>query len=240
MCVGMFMAVLDVQVVATSLPTIQTALHIAREQMSWIQTAYVTAEVIAIPLTGFLTRVLSMRGLFVISVSLFTLASIGCAESGSFGSLIIWRVLQGLAGGTLIPTVFSAVILLFPASRQALATMFAGVLALLAPTIGLFVGGWITSMYSWHWLFFINVGPGMVAAIVAVITLPKAPYRFHEVRTLDLPGVLLIAVALATLEVALKGAPAQGWFPPRWADFLSSALQLHALSCAVHWLSFTR
>ncbi len=214
MCVGMFMAVLDVQVVATSLPTIQAALHIAREQMSWIQTAYFTAEVIAIPLTGFLTRMLSMRGLFVISVSLFTLASIGCAESGSFGPLIIWRVLQGLAGGTLIPTVFSAVILLFPASGQALATMFAGVLALLAPTIGPFVGGWITSTYSWHWLFFINVGPGVVAAMVAVITLPKAPYRFHEVRTLDFPGVLLIAVTLATLEVALKEAPARGWLSP--------------------------
>src|SRR6202044_3078047 len=84
MCVGMFMAILDVQVVATSLPTIQNALGIPRDQMSWIQTVYLIAEVIAIPLTGFLTRLLTMRWLFVITVSVFTIASIGCAASGSF------------------------------------------------------------------------------------------------------------------------------------------------------------
>ncbi len=114
MCLGMFMAILDVQVVATSLPTIQSALSIAPDQMSWIQTAYLIAEVIAIPLTGFLTRTLSMRWLFVGAVVLFTVASMGCAASASFHSLIVWRVVQGFAGGTLIPSVFSAVFILFP------------------------------------------------------------------------------------------------------------------------------
>ena len=82
--------------------------------MSWIQTAYLIAEIVAIPLTGFLTRTLTMRWLFVIAVSVFTLASIACAASGSFSSLILWRVVQGFSGGTLIPAVFSAVFLLFP------------------------------------------------------------------------------------------------------------------------------
>jgi DHA2 family multidrug resistance protein len=91
MCVGMFMAILDVQVVATSLPTIQNALAIRPDQMSWVQTAYLIAEVIAIPLTGFLTRVLSMRWLFVLAITVFTLASLGCAASGSFATLIAWR-----------------------------------------------------------------------------------------------------------------------------------------------------
>src|ERR1700729_1522116 len=107
MCVGMFMAILDVQVVATSLPTIQRALAIPPDRMSWVQTAYLIAEVIAIPLTGFLTRALTMRWLFVAAVSVFTLASIGCAASESFAALIAWRVLQGFSGGTLIPAVFS-------------------------------------------------------------------------------------------------------------------------------------
>ena len=110
MCVGMFMAILDVQIVATSLPTIQGALGIAPDQMSWVQTAYLIAEVIAIPLTGVLTRVLSMRWLFVSSVGLFTLASIGCAASGHFSTLVGWRVLHGFSGGTLIPAVCSATI----------------------------------------------------------------------------------------------------------------------------------
>jgi len=94
MCVGMFMAILDVQVVATSLPTIQGALAIAPDQMSWVQTAYLIAEVIAIPLTVLLTRVLGMRSLFVLSISAFTAASVGCAVSASFSALIAWRVLQ--------------------------------------------------------------------------------------------------------------------------------------------------
>ena len=116
MCVGMFMAILDVQVVATSLPTIQSALDIPPDQMSWVQTAYLIAEVVAIPLTGLLTRLLSMCWLFVLSISVFTLASVGCAASDNFPILIAWRVLQGFSGGTLIPSVFSAVFLLFPVS----------------------------------------------------------------------------------------------------------------------------
>jgi MFS transporter, DHA2 family, multidrug resistance protein len=150
MCVGMFMAILDVQVVATSLPTIQSALDIPPDQMSWVQTAYLIAEVIAIPMTGFLTRLLSMCWLFVLSISVFTLASVGCAASDSFPVLIAWRVLQGFSGGTLIPSVFSAVFLLFPVRRQGIATTFAGVLAVLAPTVGPIVGGWNTETYSWR------------------------------------------------------------------------------------------
>src|SRR6202166_3092139 len=95
MCVGMFMAILDVQVVATSLPAIQGALGIPPDQMSWVQTAYLIAEVIAIPLTGVLTRMLSMRWLFVLAIAVFTLASSGCAASGSFNTLVSWRILQG-------------------------------------------------------------------------------------------------------------------------------------------------
>ena len=211
MCLGMFMAILDVQVVATSLPTIQSALTIPPDQMSWVQTAYLIAEVIAIPLTGFLTRVLSMRWLFVSAIAVFTLASLGCAASSSFETLIAWRVLQGFSGGTLIPGVFSAVFLLFPIQRQGLATTLAGVLAVLAPTVGPVVGGWITQTYSWHWLFLINVAPGILSAIVAAFLLPAEPMRLSEARTLDLSSLCLLAIALATLEIALKQAPTRGW-----------------------------
>ncbi|MEO8883211.1 MAG: MFS transporter, partial [Devosia sp.] len=185
MCVGMFMAILDVQVVATSLPSIQASLHIAPEQMSWIQTAYLIAEVIAIPLTGLLTRVLTMRWLFVVAISLFTIASIGCVASGNFAGLILWRVLQGFSGGTLIPAVFAAVFVLFPLRQQGTATTIAGVVAVLAPTVGPVVGGWITQTYSWHWLFLINVGPGIVAAVGATFGLPRAKAEIATARKLD-------------------------------------------------------
>jgi len=185
MCVGMFMAILDVQVVATSLPVIQGALGMAPEQMSWVQTAYLCAEVIAIPLTGFLTRLLSMRWLFVTAVSVFMFASAGCASSGGFGELVAWRILQGFSGGTLIPAVFAAVFLLFPVRRQGIATMVAGVLAVLAPSIGPIVGGWITWTYSWNRLFLINLPPGLLAAILGGMLLPKEQPGLGAARTLD-------------------------------------------------------
>ena len=211
MCIGMFMAILDVQVVVTSLPTIQAALAIPPEEMSWVQTAYLIAEVVAIPLTGFLTRCLSMRWLFVVALSVFTISSIGCAASQTFPALIAWRVIQGLSGGTLIPAVFSAVFLLFPPSRQGIATTLAGVLAVLAPTVGPVVGGWITQTYSWHWLFLINVVPGIVSTILAAFLLPKEAARPSEARKLDGLSLVLMTMSLAALEIALKEAPQRGW-----------------------------
>jgi MFS transporter, DHA2 family, multidrug resistance protein len=133
MCLGMFMAILDIQVVATSLPNIQDALSISQDAMSWIQTAYLIAEIIAIPLSGWITRVLTLRWLFVVAIGIFTVASIGCAFSGNFAVLISFRVLQGFAGGMLIPAVFSAVFLLFPARLHPLATTIAGVMACWLP-----------------------------------------------------------------------------------------------------------
>lgn len=234
MCVGMFMAILDVQVVATSLPTIQNALGMAPDQMSWVQTAYLIAEVIAIPLTGFLTRLLSMRRLFVSAIALFTLASVGCAAGGSFSALISWRIVQGFAGGTLIPAVFSAVFLLFPVARQGIATMMAGVLAVLAPTIGPVVGGWITETYSWHWLFLINVLPGIASAVLAVRLLPRMPTRLSEARTLDIQSLALMAISLAALELALKEAPQRGW-----GSGLVLGLMALSLACTVGFIRRT-
>jgi len=211
MCVGMFMAILDVQVVAASLPTVQAALQIEPDQMSWVQTSYLIAEVVAIPLTGLLTRALTMRWLSVATLLVFTLASIGCAWSGSLASLLAWRVVQGLAGGLLIPQVFAAGFVLFPDRGQALATTIAGVLAVLAPTVGPFVGGWITDTYDWPWLFLINVAPGIAAIAIGARLLPREAPALGLLRTLDLPALGLMAAALASFEIGLKTAPKAGW-----------------------------
>jgi MFS transporter, DHA2 family, multidrug resistance protein len=214
MCLGMFMAILDIQVVATSLPAIQHALAISRDAMSWIQTAYLIAEITAIPLTGLLTRVLTLRWLFVSAISLFTLASIGCAFSGDFAILVSFRVLQGFAGGTLIPAVFSAVFLLFPVRLHPVATTLAGIMAVLAPTIGPVVGGWITETWSWHWLFLINVAPGVIAAAATPLLLPREKPCFTDLVMLDRVSLMLMAIALASLEISLKQAPQDGWLSP--------------------------
>ena len=211
MCAGMFMAVLDIQIVATALPTIQTELAIRPDQMSWVQTSYLIAEVVAIPLTGLLTRALTMRWLSVMTIAAFTAASAGCAFSGSFETLLVWRIVQGLAGGLLIPQVFAAGFALFPGRGQATATTVAGVLAVLAPTLGPIIGGWITDTYSWPWLFLINIVPGITAAVTAAIVLPRQKGEPGLLRALDGWGFLLMAAALACLVIALKEAPQLGW-----------------------------
>src|SRR4051794_29713906 len=211
MCLGMFMAILDIQVVVTSLPVIEDALAIGKERMSWIQTGYLIAEIIAIPLMALLARLLSMRWLFVAATGLFTVASIGCAMSGDFGTLIAARVIQGFGGGMLIPLVFAAIFHLFGKREEALATTVAGMLAVLAPTLGPLVGGWITENLSWHWLFLINVPPGIGAVLVGAACLPRTPTHPAALRNLDWLSLISLAIALGAIEIALKEAPDHSW-----------------------------
>jgi DHA2 family multidrug resistance protein len=211
LCLGMFMAILDVQIVASSLPDIQSALHIAPDNLSWIQTAYLIAEVIAIPLTGWLTRLMSLRGLFVAAVTGFTLASIGCASSHGFEMLLLFRVVQGFCGGALIPIVFTSVFVMFPQRLHILATTIGGLFAMLAPTVGPVLGGYITENYSWHWLFLINVLPGILVALVAAFFVRIGKPDWTLWRRLDGIALLLIAICLASLELALKEGPKHDW-----------------------------
>jgi DHA2 family multidrug resistance protein len=212
MCLGMFMAILDIQIVITSLPVIQDALKIGADRMSWVQTAYLIAEVIAIPLTGLLTRVFTLRWLFTGAIAVFTLASIGCALSTGFASLIAWRIMQGLAGGVLIPLVFSAIFLLFQRGfQQTVATTMGGVLAVLAPALGPISGGLLTENFSWHWLFLINIIPGIVTLVAGLACLPREKKQLNLLRSLDWQSLLFIALALGTLEIGLKEAPDRGW-----------------------------
>src|SRR5947208_7354 len=215
MSIGMFMAVLDIQIVASSLPEIQAALLIPLDRLSWIQTAYLSAEIVAIPLTGWVTRGLSTRGAFVVCVLGFTMASAFCAGADSFWWLVPARIVQGFFGGFLIPLVFSAVFLMFEDGPARLrATMLAGIMAMLAPTLGPTIGGFITERYSWHWLFLINVPPGLVvAALAAWAVSADRPDRQGRARV-DLAAAPLLALFLAGLQIVLSEAPAQGWTHP--------------------------
>jgi DHA2 family multidrug resistance protein len=223
MCIGMFMAILDVQVVATSLATIQEALNIAQDQMSWIQTSYLIAEIIAIPLTGFLTRLLTMRWLFVVAVSVFT----RLRQSRNERKFRVFDRVAHIAGvfrrhpysGCLLGGLSA-----FSNSSQPLATTIAGVLAVLAPTVGPVVGGWITATYSWHWLFLINVLPGIVAPRLHRYHWPKRTTSFDLIRHFDIFSLALGAIALAALEIGIKEAPKRGWTSPIAAGLLALCL----------------
>jgi DHA2 family multidrug resistance protein len=211
MCLGMSLAVLDIQIVASSFTTIQASFHVTPDQLSWIQTGYLMAEVIAIPLTGWLTRALSLRWMFAAATIGFTLASVACAACTSLSPFIALRVVQGFCGGMLIPGVFTSVFVMMPERHRIAATALAGTLAVIAPTIGPAVGGYLTEYYTWHWIFLINFVPGLAVAGLVVAFVRLGEPDPSEWRRIDYLAIALAATFLATLELVLKEAPKYDW-----------------------------
>jgi DHA2 family multidrug resistance protein len=212
MIVGMFMAVLDIQIVASSLGELQAGLFAAPDEISWVQTSYLIAEVIAIPLTGVLVRLLSTRVLFVISCFGFTMASAACALEWDLSSMAMLRAAQGFLGGAMIPLVFSSPYVLFPAGQQKKAIILVGLTATLAPTLGPVIGGWITEHLGWRWLFLINVAPGLLAGVAVwrLLDIDRADASVR--RGFDWPGLVLTAVFLGSLQFVLEEGPRWDWF----------------------------
>jgi len=211
MCFGMFMALLDTQVVSASLSEIQAGLAASSDEIPWVQTAYLVAEVVAIPLSGFLSRALGTRMLFAVSAAGFTFASLMCGLSSSINDMIFWRAVQGFIGGGMIPTVFASAFTVFPKSRQNMVTPIIGLIATLAPTVGPTVGGYLTEALSWHWLFFINVIPGIAvtAAALALIDFDKPDYSLLD--HFDWWGLIAMAGFLGALEYVLEEGPRNDW-----------------------------
>ena len=212
MVFGMFMAILDIQIVSASLTEIQAGLSASANEITWVQTAYLIAEVVMIPLSGFLSRALGTRLLFAISAGGFTAASLMCGLSTSINEMIVWRAIQGFIGGGMIPTVFATAYIIFPRSRMGLVAPMIGLVATLAPTIGPTVGGYLTDALSWHWLFFINIVPGIAVTVAALILIDFDKPDWSLFRNFDWIGLLSMAGFLGALEYVLEEGPRNDWF----------------------------
>jgi MFS transporter, DHA2 family, multidrug resistance protein len=216
MIVGQFMAILDTQIVAASLTKIQSGLAASAEEITWIQTSYLIADVIMIPFSGFLARWLSTRVVFVASAAGFTLASIWAGMATSMTELILARAAQGFLGGAMTPIVFATAFTIFPPKVRDKTLVLMGLIVPLAPIIGPTLGGYITETLSWRWLFYINVVPGL--AIMAVV------WRLGDIdkgdpglgKGFDFLGLLLMAICLGGLEYALEEGPRNDWFDDPW------------------------
>jgi DHA2 family multidrug resistance protein len=212
MCIGAFVALLDIQIVASSLQDIGGGLSAAQDQISWVQTAYLIAEIIVIPLSGWLTRVFSTRWLFAGSALGFTLSSMLCGLAWNIESMIIFRALQGLLGASMIPTVFTSVFHYFQGPRRVYAAAVVGTIASIAPTLGPVIGGWITDTFNWHWLFYVNLVPGLLVALGVARLVDIDKHDISLFRDADYPGILLLAIALGTLEYVLEEGARWNWF----------------------------
>ena len=209
---GMFIALLDIQIVASSLQEIGGGLSAAQDEISWVQTAYLIAEIIMIPLSGWLTRVFSTRWLFTASAAGFTLASMLCGLAWNIQSMIIFRALQGLLGASMIPTVFTSSFHFFQGSRRVYSAAVIGTIASIAPTLGPVIGGWITDTLNWHWLFYINLIPGTVITLLVPLLVRIDEPDLKLLRGADYPGIVLMAIGLGTLEYTLEEGTRWNWF----------------------------
>ena len=215
MVLGMFMAILDIQIVASSIAQIQAGISASAEEISWVQTSYLIAEVVMIPLSGWLARVVSTRYLFFASCVTFTLASAACAFSWSIESIIVFRAIQGFLGGAMIPTVFATTYMIFPPRQQAGVSVVIGLVATMAPTLGPTLGGWLTETWSWHWLFLINVVPGVIVASLVWTCGRHDPPKLSMLKGFDMAGVALVAVFLGSMQYVLEEGPGDDWFDDR-------------------------
>jgi MFS transporter, DHA2 family, multidrug resistance protein len=238
MIFGMFMAILDIQIVSSSLSEIQAGISASADEISWVQTSYLIAEVVMIPLSGTLTRIFSTRYLFVMSAAGFTVMSFMCAISGSINEMMVWRALQGFVGGAMIPTVFATTFAIFPPDKRQVITPVIGLIATLAPTIGPTVGGYLTELFSWHWLFLVNIIPGIAVTIGAYFLIDFDKPDLKLIKSFDWTGLALLAIFLGTLEYILEEGAADDWFQ---SSLISRMIFICAISGTIFfWRMFTK
>ncbi|WP_430257647.1 DHA2 family efflux MFS transporter permease subunit [Neorhizobium sp. IRS_2294] len=212
MVVGMFMSILDIQIVSASLSEIQAGLSAGSDEIGWVQTSYLIAEVIMIPLSGTLARIVSTRYLFAFSAAGFTAASALAATASNIDQMIVYRAIQGFIGGGMIPSVFAAAFTIFPPSKRAFVSPIIGLIATLAPTIGPTVGGYLSNAFSWHWLFLVNIIPGIFVTILTWRFIDFDKPELSLFKKFDWWGLAAMGVFLGGLEYVLEEGNSNDWF----------------------------
>ncbi|HXA23572.1 MAG TPA: MDR family MFS transporter [Acetobacteraceae bacterium] len=210
--IGAFIAVLNIQITNASLPDIQGAIGAGIDDGGWISTAYLVAEIVVIPLTGFLTTVFSLRRYLLVNTVLFLVMSIACAFAGDLQQMIVLRALQGFFGGVLIPLAFTITLTMLPRAKQPAGLAMFMLSATFAPAIGPTIGGYLTETYGWQYIFYVNLVPGAIMLALLVPSLPRAPMQIGLLRHGDWPGIAALAIGLASLQTVLEEGNKDDWF----------------------------
>jgi DHA2 family multidrug resistance protein len=210
--IGAFMAILDIQITNASMKEIQGSLGATLEEASWIATAYLVAEMIAIPLSGWLSNGLSARRYLLWNAAFFIFASLLCSFAWNLESMIVFRALQGFFGGALIPLAFRLILECLPDDKRAVGMALFGLTATFAPSIGPTLGGWLTQEFSWHYLFYINVPPGLLVMAMLAHGLEKKPIIWGKLKNADYSGIVTMAIGMGCLEVVLEEGNRKDWF----------------------------
>jgi MFS transporter, DHA2 family, multidrug resistance protein len=216
MTMGAFMGILDIQIANASLRDVMGGLSASVDEGSWITTSYIVAELISIPLTSWLSRVVTLRYYLLFNCIAFMFFSVLCGLATSLPEMIVFRATQGWCGGALIPSAMSIIRQKLPPAKQAVGMALYGITATLAPSIGPALGGWLTETYSWHWIFFINIVPGILLFCAVWTGLDREPMRLDELGKGDWLGILLMAAGIGCFSVVLEEGERRDWFTTDW------------------------
>src|SRR6266700_2822998 len=209
---GAFMAVLNIQIVNASLADIQGAIGAGIDDGGWISTSYLIAEIVVIPLSGWLAQVFSIRRYLLTNAVLFLLLSIACAFAQDLPQMIVLRAVQGFTGGVLIPMAFTLIITLLPKAKQPIGLALFALSATFAPAIGPTIGGYPTENFGWQYIFYVNLVPGAVMVGMLYVSLDARPMKLALLREGDWLGIITMAIGLSALQTVLEEGNKDDWF----------------------------
>ena len=227
--IGSAMVTLDTSITTSSLPQIQGEIGATISEGTWIMTGYLAAEIVVIPMSAWLTRMLGLRRLLIAAVTLFVGFSLLCALSANLTEMIAFRIGQGLTGAVLIPSAQTIILTVLPRSKQLAGFALFTTGAMITPSLGPVIGGWITDHFGWPYLFILNVPIGAALIVMLMATLDGAPARMEELRNADWVGLFLMTVSLACLTVVLEEGQREAWFD---SDLITRLTAVSAVSFA--------
>ena len=234
---GAFMAVLNIQIVNASLADIQGAIGAGIDDGGWISTSYLIAEIVVIPLSGWLAQVFSIRIYLLTNASLFMVFSVACALAQNLPQMIVLRAAQGFSGGVLIPMAFTLIITLLPKAKQPIGLAMFAISATFAPAIGPTIGGYLTENWGWEYIFYVNLVPGALMIGMLWLSLESKPMNLALLREGDWFGIATMAIGLGALQTVLEEGNKDDWFGSPFIVKLSIVAAV-ALS-AFLWIELT-
>ncbi|MFZ0612989.1 MAG: DHA2 family efflux MFS transporter permease subunit [Desulfobacterales bacterium] len=220
---GTIMSALDVSIVNVALPYMRGSLNASVEEITWVATGYLLSNVIIMPLIALFASRFGRKRFYMFSVLLFTASSVLCATARSLSSMVFFRILQGIGGGALMPVSQSILRETFPPAEQAMAMGIYGLGVVLGPAIGPSLGGWLTTNYSWPWIFYVNVPVGVINLMLVSRYIEDPPYLVRETGRIDVIGVGLLAVGLGSLQIMLEKGEQKQWFSSNFIKYLAVA-----------------
>jgi MFS transporter, DHA2 family, multidrug resistance protein len=234
---GAFMAVLNIQIVNASLADIQGAIGAGIDDGGWISTSYLIAEIVVIPLSGWLAQVFSVRRYLLTNAVLFLVLSAACALAQDLPQMIALRAVQGFTGGVLIPMAFTLIITLLPKGKQPIGLALFALSATFAPAIGPTIGGYLTENWGWQYIFYVNLAPGALMVGMLYFSLDAKPMKLSLLREGDWPGIITMAIGLAALQTVLEEGNKDDWLG---SPFIVRLSVISAVSLTVFlWIELT-